>query len=108
MIVNSVEKRFMLLKFFFSSVLDNSSWIKYDLQWNVSVIINEAIKKIYRINKFLPLDCSCLKSLCGLSLFLCQNDNIQVVEEVVLFSFRCNIWQENNFFECHSCFMESP
>ena len=40
-------------------------------------------KNIYRIDKFITQDRSCLKTLRRLFLFLCQNSNIRVIEEVV-------------------------
>ena len=55
-------------------------------------------KNIYRIDKFLSQGRSCMKITWGLSLFLCQNNNIRVVEEVVPLPFYCNIWQVNIFF----------
>ena len=55
-------------------------------------------ENIYRTDKFLTQDRSCLKTLWGLFLCLCQNNNIRVLEEVVPFHFLHNIWQANNFF----------
>ena len=55
-------------------------------------------ENIYRTDKFLTQDHSCLKALWALSLCLCQNNNIRVLEEVVPLHFLLNIWQTNNFF----------
>ena len=41
---DSAEKHFML-PLLFSSLLDHSLWIKCNVQWNVSVIINEATRE---------------------------------------------------------------
>ena len=53
---------------------------------------------IYHTDKFLTQDRSCLKALWRLSLCLCQNNNIRVLEEAVLLHFLRNIWLANNFF----------
>ena len=98
-----------MLHLIFSSLLDHSLWIKYNLQWNANVIINEATRErallsmkqqenIYRTDKFLTQDHSCLKALWALSLCLCQNSNIRVLEEVFPLHFLRNIWQANIFF----------
>ena len=87
-----------MLPFIFSSLLDHSLWIKYNVQWNVNVVIKEATREyIYRTDKCLTEDRSCLKTLWGLSQCLCKNKNIWVLEKVQL-NFLRNIWQANNFF----------
>ena len=40
-----VQKNIWYYLFFFSNLLDHSFWIKYNISWNLSVIINEAIKE---------------------------------------------------------------
>ena len=55
-------------------------------------------ENLYHTDKFLTQDCSCLKTLWGLSWCLCENNNICVLEEVAPLRFLRNIWQVNNFF----------
>ena len=46
-----------LCHLFFLSLLDHPFWTKYNVQWNVSVFINEAIKEHNRMDKFLTRLC---------------------------------------------------
>ena len=52
--------------------------LKWNVQWNRSVFINETIKEYNQMDKCLTQDCSCLKIRWGLSIFLCQNNNIPI------------------------------
>ena len=104
--LDNVAKAFMLL-FFYSSLVDHLVWMKYKVQWNVSVIINETIKEYNRLDKFLIQYPSCLKTIWELSLFLCQNNNILLVEEVIPFPFFCNIGQTKSVFVCISSLIET-
>lgn len=63
--------------------------------------INEAIK-YYHINKSLPQDHFCFKTLWGFILFHSQN-NIRVTEEVVPLPFLSNICHANNFLHIILC-----
>ena len=106
--LDRVNKDFML-HFLFSRLLHYLFWIRYNVKWNVNVVINEAMKEnIYCIDKFITQDRSCLESVRRLSLFLCQKSNIRMVEEVVPLPFLCNIWRANIFFACHLFLMEWP
>ena len=64
----------------------------------MSVIINEATTE-YNIGQIgFSLKIVPVEKLCGLSLCLCQNNNIRMLEEVVPLHFLRNNWQANNFF----------
>ena len=69
--------------------------IMYNEMW--ALLSMKQQENIYRTDKFLIQDCSSLKTLWGLPLCLCQNNNIRVLEEFVPLHFLCNIWQASKF-----------
>ena len=89
---DSLEKHFML-PLIFSSLLNNLLWIKYNVQWNVSIIINEATRE-YISYRYV----SHSRSFPPVLVPLFQNNNIQVLEEEFPLHFLCNIWQAKKFF----------
>ena len=67
-----------MLHFLFSRLLHYLFWIRYNVNWNVNVVINEAMKEnINCIDKFITQDRSCLERLRRLSLFLCQKTTFE-------------------------------